>query len=58
MGAYKRGYRGAFWDSFGRGKCTPGRREEDRELELWFGWDGKKVIFAKIIVQNVYEYRI
>lgn len=25
-----------------------GRREEDRELELWFGWDGKKVIFARI----------
>lgn len=53
-----RGYRDIFWDVFVKGKCTPGRREEDRELELWFGWDGKKVIFAKIIVQNVYEYRI
>lgn len=47
-----------FGDIFVRGKCTRGRGADGRELELWFGWDGKKVIFARIIVQNVYKYRI
>lgn len=43
MGVYMRGYGDIFWDRFVREKCTRGRREEDRELELWFGWDEMEI---------------
>ena len=43
MGAYKRGYRGAFWDSFGRGKYTRGRVGEGRECNGVPGWDKMEI---------------
>lgn len=38
MGAYKREHRGAFWDSFGRGKCAQGMGG-DRECDGVLGWE-------------------
>lgn len=40
MGICKRGYRGVFWDSFGREKYTRGRVREV-VLEICMGWIGE-----------------